>query len=280
MGNQVRLDKYLTDMGCGSRSEVKNRIRRGLVTVNDRTVAGPDLKINPDTDVVALNGERIYWRKYEYYMLNKPAGYITATVDSREKTVMDIMRPGKMVGAVRREALFPVGRLDKDAEGLLLITNDGGLAHLLLSPKKQIPKTYYAVVEGNVTVETVEVFHQGVRISEDFTAMPAELHILNVSSSAGFNRPETFYLPASSQPMRMFENPLFRQYRSEVTVTVCEGKFHQVKRMFEAVDMKVEYLKRISMGPLTLDPKLRPGEFRRLGSEEEDMLKKMKNGYE
>lgn len=231
----MRLDKYLADMGVGTRKEVKNYIRKGLVTVNEQTVKTPELKIG-ESDTVCYNGGVVGYVEKEYYMLNKPAGVISATEDPRQQTVIDLIETKK------RKDLFPVGRLDKDTEGLLLITNDGELAHRLLSPKKHVGKVYYARIRGKVTEEDVVAFREGVHIEEGFTALPAVLRIL---ASADI---------------------------SEIEVEIYEGKFHQVKRMFEAVGKEVVYLKRLSMGPLLLDKDLRTGDYRPLTEQELEKL--------
>lgn len=231
----MRLDKYLADMGVGTRKEVKNYIRKGLVTVNEQTVKTPELKIG-ESDTVCYNGGVVGYVEKEYYMLNKPAGVISATEDPRQQTVIDLIETKK------RKDLFPVGRLDKDTEGLLLITNDGELAHRLLSPKKHVGKVYYARIRGKVTEEDVAAFREGIRIEEGFTALPAILRILDSADI------------------------------SEIEVEIYEGKFHQVKRMFEAVGKEVVYLKRLSMGPLLLDEDLRTGDYRPLTEQELEKL--------
>lgn len=235
----LRLDKYLADMGVGTRQEVKQKIRKGLVTVDGTVVKGPELKVDPDTQTVCVSGEQVSYVTYEYYMLNKPAGVVSATEDKKEKTVIDCIESKK------RKDLFPVGRLDKDTEGLLLITNDGALAHRLLSPKKHVDKVYFAKVEGHVTEETKENFAAGVNIgtaeNEEMT-MPAKLEIIKAGDI------------------------------SEIRLTIQEGKFHQVKRMFESQGMKVFYLKRESMGTLKLDENLTVGEYRALTKEELELL--------
>lgn len=232
----MRLDKYLADMGIGTRKEVKNYIRKGLVTVNGQTIKSPEQKIT-ETDSVCCNHRPVGYVEKEYYMLNKPAGVISATEDSRQETVIDLIKTRK------RKDLFPVGRLDKDTEGLLLITNDGELAHRLLSPKKHVGKVYYAKIRGRVTQEDVEAFEKGIYIEENFTALPARLHICSSGEI------------------------------SEIEVEIFEGKFHQVKRMFEAVGKEVIYLKRLSMGSLKLDADLLPGAYRPLTEEELDNLR-------
>lgn len=232
MKNEIRLDKFLADMGVGTRSEVKAYVKKGRITIGDEVIKKPEYKVKIDEDKVFFDGNPISYVTYEYYMLNKPAGVISATSDPNCKTVVDLIEDAK------RKDLFPVGRLDKDTEGLLLLTNDGDLAHSLLSPKKHVDKVYYAKIAGKVTGEDVEIFEQGVVIDEDFTAMPANLTILKAGDI------------------------------SEIQVTIREGKFHQVKRMFEAVNKEVLYLKRLSMGTLVLNPKLELGEYRPLTEEE------------
>lgn len=234
---QLRLDKYLADMGVGTRSELKTWIRKGRVKINGEIVIKPETKVNLQSDEISFDDKRINYVEFLYYMLHKPAGVVSATMDNLSTTVLDLIeeKQGK--------DLFPVGRLDKDTEGLLLITNDGDLAHQLLSPKKHVDKVYYAKVKGKVTSEDGRAFENGVDIGEESLTMPAKLTIL-VSGEI-----------------------------SEIELTIQEGKFHQVKRMFEAVDKEVIYLKRLSMGGLILDPSLAPGEYRELTSEEIGYLK-------
>lgn len=232
----IRLDKYLADMGVGTRTEVKTQIRRGTVKVDGEVIKIPETKIDVKNQTVLYNGEPLTYESYVYYMLNKPAGVISATSDKREKTVLDL------IDCKKRKDLFPVGRLDKDTEGLLLITNDGDLAHRLLSPKKHVDKTYYAEIEGRVTEADIEAFTEGVEIGKDEVTRAAALEILTSDEV------------------------------SEIRLTIQEGKFHQVKRMFEAVGKKVLYLKRLSMGPLVLDKDLMPGQYRLLTPEEIELL--------
>lgn len=233
---KIRLDKYLTEMSVGSRSEVKKAITKGLTEVNGETVKKPEQKIDPALDQVCFQGRRITYAAMEYYMLNKPAGVISASEDRHETTVVDLITEKK------RKDLFPVGRLDKDTEGLLLITNDGELAHRLLSPKKHVDKVYYAKIAGKVTEEDKKAFAEGVDIGEDKPTLPAKLHILKSGEE------------------------------SEITLTIREGKFHQVKRMFHAVGKEVAYLKRLRMGSLVLDEDLKTGEYRALTDEERRTL--------
>ena len=234
----MRLDKYLADMGLGTRSEIKKAVRSGRVTVDGRTVTDPGTKVGPE-DAVLFDGTAVTYEPYVYYMLHKPAGVISASEDRRERTCVDL------IDETRRRDLFPVGRLDRDTEGLLLITNDGDLCHRLLTPSRHVDKVYFARVSGRVTGEDVRGFADGLQVDADFRAMPAQLRILRSDSV------------------------------SEVEIVIREGKFHQIKRMFRAVGKEVLYLKRLSMGSLTLDPALQPGTWRRLTAEE---LAELRNG--
>ena len=231
----IRLDKYLADMSIGTRQEVKKYIRQGRVKINEDIIKKPEYKIREDEDKITFDGAPVAYETFEYYMLNKPAGVISATEDKRDKTVLDLIKEKK------RKDLFPVGRLDKDTEGLLLITNDGALAHRLLSPKKHVDKCYYAKISGGVTEEDVRVFKERINIGtqeEPEWTMPAELKILEKGTV------------------------------SRIRLTIREGKFHQVKRMFLAVGKEVVYLKRERMGSLILDDNLAEGEYRMLTEEE------------
>lgn len=237
---QLRLDKYLCDMQEGTRSTVKDMIRKQRVSVNDIVVTRPELKVNTDIDIVCIDGRQIGYFHYEYYMLNKPQGVVSATTDKTDKTVIDIITDKK------RKDLFPVGRLDKDTEGLLIITNDGELAHRLLSPKHHVDKTYEADVKGNLPDSCIEMFAEGLVVDSSFTAMPA---ILNIISYDAFTD------------------------TSHIRITIKEGKYHQIKRMFNAVDSEVLYLKRLSMGSIVLDKALKTGEYRALTDAEISALK-------
>ena len=232
----MRLDKYLADMSVGTRSEVKQMIRRGRVSVDGVVMKLPETKIDETKQSISVDGHAVSYEQFEYYMLNKPAGVVSATSDKKDKTVLDLIESKK------RRDLFPVGRLVKDTEGLLLITNDGELAHRLLAPKKHVDKVYYAKIEGKVTQEDVSLFSEGLDIGNEEFTKPATLEIV-VSDSI-----------------------------SEIRLTIQEGKFHQVKRMFEAVGKKVIYLKRLSMGSLVLDENLALGEYRSLTAEELEQL--------
>ncbi|MEY8390740.1 pseudouridine synthase [Lachnospiraceae bacterium 45-W7] len=241
---QLRLDKYLADMGAGTRSEAKQYIRRKQVTVNGLFPKGPEQKVIPGKDQIVFQGKPLLYLEYEYFMLNKPKHCVSAVTDRRYKTVIDLITESN------RRDLFPVGRLDIDTEGLMLITNDGDLAHQLLAPVKHVPKTYYARVEGRVTIEDVQEFAKGLDIGEKKPVLPAELRILAADGGTSLT-----------------------EQSSEIELTIMEGKFHQVKRMFEAVGKHVTYLKRISMGGLTLDHALLPGEYRKLTEAEINLLK-------
>ena len=232
----MRLDKFLCEMGVGTRSEVKIFLKKGQVTVNDEIIKKPETKIDENKDTVCFLGQPLSYEAVQYFLLNKPAGCVTATKDNLSDTVMSFLPDNA------REDLFPVGRLDKDTEGLLLITNDGQLAHELLSPKKHVDKTYFAVIGGKVKEEHIQQFQEGLDIGDDTLTMPAKLKIIKSDAV------------------------------SEIELTIHEGRFHQVKRMFEAVGTKVTYLKRISMGPLSLET-LQPGEVRRLTEEEIEILR-------
>lgn len=260
----VRLDKYLADMGVGTRSEVKNLARKGRIAINGETAKKPEVKITIGQDAVTVDGKQIDYVTQEYYMLNKPAGVISASSDPKAETVIDLIEDAA------RKDLFPVGRLDKDTEGLLLITNDGDLAHRLLSPKKHVDKVYYAIVLGEVTKEHAEQFAEGLKVDEELTAMPAKLQILGSTQVAL----KDIYEKVASEEEYLKGKGLLDCDTSgmleatEIELTIREGKFHQVKRMFEAVDRKVVYLKRMSMGSLMLDESLTPGEYRMLTEEE------------
>ena len=233
---RIRLDKYLVDMGCGTRSQVKREIAGGSVMVNGVPARRPEDKIDTEKDSVVFRGSPVGYVEYEYFMLNKPAGVVSATEDRKERTVLDL------IDARQRKDLFPVGRLDKDTEGLLLITNDGEMAHRLLSPKKHVDKAYYARVAGRITEEHVRLFAEGVDIGDEKPALPAELTVLSSGEI------------------------------SEIELVIREGRFHQVKRMFHALGKEVLYLKRLRMGTLVLDEGLKPGQYRRLTEKEREGL--------
>ena len=234
---KLRIDKLLSDMGIGTRSEVKTYIRKGLVSVNGSVVRNESVKTDSEHDDIEFDGKKIVYSEYEYYVINKPAGVVSATEDKRDRTVVDLIESS-------RKDLFPVGRLDKDTEGLLIITNDGELAHRLLSPKKHVDKTYFVRVKGILTNEHAKLIAGGLRVDDEFTALPATLNIAKASD--GF---------------------------SEAEITIHEGKFHQIKRMMSAVGCEVVYLKRLSMGSLALPETMQPGQYRKLTQTEINNLK-------
>ena len=234
----LRLDKFLANAGIGSRSDVKGFIKSGKIKVDGICVKKADIKIDTEKSTVLYNDKKIDYEEFVYFMLNKPQGVVSATFDKFDKTVVDIIEEAKHM------EIFPVGRLDKDTEGLLILTNDGELAHNLLSPKKHIPKTYYARLDGAVTDEMKKRLCEGIEL-EDFTTMPAKIAETDADDA--------------------------------VEITIMEGKFHQVKRMFKAVGLNVLYLKRIAMGDLDLDSNLDCGKYRRLTEKEINILKGSNN---
>lgn len=233
---KIRLDKYLADMGLGTRTEVKKDIKKGRISVNGEIIKSPEYKIDTQTDAVLADGKEIAYEELVYYMLNKPQGVVSATEDRRDKTVLDLISEKK------RKDLFPVGRLDKDTEGLLLITNDGELAHNLLAPKKHVDKKYFVRLKAPLSEENRKRLEEGVDIGEDKLTLPAQVFVLN-------------------------------EERDEAEIIIWEGKFHQIKRMFHAVGNEVVFLKRLSMGSLVLDEALLPGEYRLLTPQEIERLK-------
>lgn len=236
----MRLDKFLADVGLGSRKEVKALIKKGHIKVNDQTIKSDKFQVDEWKDQVTYEGEQFIYQKDFYYILNKPAGVISATQDNYDQTVLDLFDDTSY-----REDLFPVGRLDKDTEGLLVVTNDGGLAHRLLSPKKHVEKEYFAEVNGIMTEADVQVFSQGLTIDGGEETRPAQLSIVSVNSED-----ET----------------------SVIHLILHEGKFHQVKRMVKAVGKEVTYLKRIRMGNFLLPEDLALGEYRPMTAEEVKQL--------
>ena len=225
----IRLDKFLCEMEIGTRSQVKDMVKKGMVSVDGEVVKKADYKFDETAAKVCVNGKELSYQKFYYYMLNKPQGVVSATIDNHDKTVLDLLKdaPGK--------DLFPVGRLDKDTEGLLLITNDGELSHNLLSPKKHVDKTYLVETKVAVTEEMIHKLEQGVDIGEEQLTLPAKAE---------------------------------RIEDKKIELTITEGKFHQVKRMLKAVNNEVIYLKRLSMGSLKLDDTLALGEYRCLTDNE------------
>ncbi len=240
---ELRLDKYLTEMGEGTRSQIKEMARKGRILVDGIPEKRAERKIDPEQQQVSVDGCLVSYVRYEYYMLNKPQGVVSATEDSRYETVISLIEERK------RDDLFPVGRLDIDTEGLLLITNDGDLAHRLLSPKKHVDKVYFARIEGELPPDAKERIEEGLVLSDGTPTMPARLEVRKQGKG---------------------------EVPSEIHLTIREGKFHQVKRMFETLGCCVIYLKRMSMGSLILDEALKPGEYRPLS--EDEILKLKSHG--
>jgi len=237
VAKKLRIDKILSNVGYGSRAEIKIYCKKGLVKVNDKVISNPGTQVDTDTDKIEFNNEVVRYREFVYIMVNKPDGYLSATFDKRDPIVLDLIDSSYLAFEP-----FPVGRLDKDTEGLLVLTNDGKLAHRVLSPKKHVPKTYYAKIDGVVTEKDVKDFEEGVTLDDGYETMPSQLKILESGET------------------------------SEIELTIHEGKFHQVKRMFESVGKKVVYLKRLSMGKLKLDETLDLGEYRELTDEEVKLI--------
>ena len=234
-----RLDKILSNLGYGSRKEIKQAIRKGLIEVNGELVKDNGMQVDPENDRIIVNGEEIFYRKFIYLMMNKPDGVVSATTDTRDETVVDLLEVEHQVFNP-----FPVGRLDKDTVGLLLLTNDGELNHRLISPKWKVDKVYYAKIDKKVTEADIKKFQKGITLDDGYLCKEAKLEILNATDEG-----------------------------SEVMITIQEGKYHQVKRMFEAVNKNVVYLKRVEFGTLKLDEELEEGEYRELTEEEINILK-------
>lgn len=249
---KARLDKILADSGLGTRSSVRDLIKSGTVKVNGISEKDPGKKVDTDMDEIIVRGELIDFRDKVYYMLNKPAGVITATEDKKQTTVIDLIKDKK------RRDLFPVGRLDKDTVGLLLITNDGDLAHRLLAPGKHVKKTYLVRVDGIITDEIKSGIEKGVDIGDEKLTAPAELREIKLLEDADVTA-------AGEQAANGV---------SEAEITITEGRYHEIKRMFEAFGLNVIYLKRLSMGGLKLDPDLQEGQWKILSEEEIVLLSK------
>lgn len=233
----MRIDKLLSNMGYGSRKEVRQLLKNGAVRVNEDIINKPNVHVDPEKDHVTCFGDQVIYQEYVYLMMNKRQGVLSATEDYVGETVIDDLSEED-----RHFKPFPVGRLDKDTEGFLLLSNDGKMAHNLLAPKKNVPKTYYAHIDGRVTEEDIQAFSEGVILEDGTKTKPGELVILTAGD------------------------------RSEIELTITEGKFHQVKRMFQSVGKEVVYLKRLSMGPLTLDEQLPLGSYRPLSDNEMVLL--------
>ena len=235
----MRLDKFISTTTTLSRAEAKKVIKKGIL-INDKLIKTPDYKIDEFKDQVIVNGNRLVYQKYVYIMMNKPKDTISATEDAIERTVVDILRDQDRIYKV-----FPVGRLDKDTEGLMLLTNDGELAHKLISPKKDVEKKYYVEVSGELKNEHLKIIKEGVILEDGYRCRPARLEILH--SSEG---------------------------NSKANIFITEGKFHQVKRMMKSLGATVTYLKRLSIGSLKLDENLKLGDYRYLTEEELNKLNK------
>lgn len=236
----MRIDKFLAHTGFGSRKDVKQLLKKKLVTVDNKVITKSNQHVDPTKHMVMVDGVEAIYEEFVYLMLHKPDGYISATEDSSHPTVIDLVDP-----AYWHYPLAPVGRLDKDTEGLILLTNDGKLNHTLTTPKNEIFKTYYAEIDGKVEAKHQAQFLDGIILDDGYETKPAHLEIEKSDST------------------------------SQITLSICEGKFHQVKRMFQAIGMEVLYLKRLTIGPLKLDETLAVGEMRRLTEEEVRALKQL-----
>lgn len=248
----MRLDKFVAELTGMTRSQARDVIVKGRVCVNGEVIKVTACQIKEEEDVLTLDGKELSFQKFVYFMLNKPAGTVSATQDKEAKTVLSLLSPEDR----KRRNLFPVGRLDKDTEGLLFLTDDGMLSHKLISPKKHADKLYFATLAREITIEDVELFASGMKVDEELTAMPAELRRLTEEEYAGF-LPDGGFAAA---------------------VTLQEGKFHQVKRMFAATGNEVLYLKRMAMGGVSLDETLKPGEYRPLTEAELAVLQNSVSG--
>jgi 16S rRNA pseudouridine516 synthase len=237
MSKKQRLDKILSNIGFGTRKEVKDLIKAGVVQVDGVIAKDSGLQVDPILQTIMINNKELIYREFVYIMMNKPQGVVSATEDNRDTTVVDLLDE-----SLQAFDPAPVGRLDKDTEGFLLLTNDGQLAHKLLAPKKHVPKTYFAHIEGIVDKSDIEAFENGIVLDDGYETLPAQLKILVQGEI------------------------------SQVEIIIYEGKFHQIKRMFQAVDKEVIYLKRLAMGNLKLDESLDTGEYRELKEEELKIL--------
>lgn len=233
----MRLDKLLANMGYGSRKEVKALLKKGFVTVNGEKVIDGKQHVSPNEDVIEIYGEQVIYKKYIYIMMNKPKGVISATEDDREETVVDLLSPEHAIFEP-----FPAGRLDKDTTGFVLLTNDGKLAHELTSPKKKVDKTYLVRIDKPLTIEDIHALEEGVTLDDGYVTLPAKVDMVEGND------------------------------RSTFRLTIMEGKFHQVKRMVAARGKRVVTLKRERIGPINLDPMLKPGEYRELNEDELKLL--------
>ena len=236
----MRLDKFLANSRIGTRKEVKIILKKGKIKVNEKIVKDAKMQVDEIKDDVKLEGEKITYKPFVYIMMNKPSGVISATEDGKHKTVIDLL-----CEKYKNYKVFPVGRLDIDTEGLLLLTNDGVLAHNLLSPKKHVDKKYYVELKEPLTIEKKKILENGIKLEENFVTKKAKIEIINKDEDIEVN---------------------------SVFITISEGKFHQVKRMFKFVENEVLYLKRVKMGKLLLPENLKLGEYRELSEEEMDLI--------
>ncbi len=236
----MRLDKFLANSGIGTRKEVKIILKKGKIKVNEKIVKDAKMQVDEIKDDVKIEGEKITYKPFVYIIMNKPSGVISATEDGKHKTVIDLL-----CEKYKNYKVFPVGRLDIDTEGLLLLTNDGVLAHNLLSPKKHVDKKYYVELKEPLTIEKKKILENGIKLEENFVTKKAKIEIIDKDEDIEVN---------------------------SVFITISEGKFHQVKRMFKFVENEVLYLKRVKMGKLLLPENLKLGEYRELSEEEMDLI--------
>ena len=236
----MRLDKFLANSGIGTRKEVKIILKKGKIKVNEKIVKDAKMQVDEIKDDVKIEGEKITYKPFVYIMMNKPSGVISATEDGKHKTVIDLL-----CEKYKNYKVFPVGRLDIDTEGLLLLTNDGVLTHNLLSPKKHVDKKYYVELKEPLTIEKKKILENGIKLEENFVTKKAKIEIIDKDEDIEVN---------------------------SVFITISEGKFHQVKRMFKFVENEVLYLKRVKMGKLLLPENLKLGEYRELSEEEMDLI--------
>lgn len=273
----MRLDKYLSGMSIGTRSEVKKLIKSGRVFVQKQPVLRPEYHVKPD-DVVEVDGERVTYKEYEYYMMNKPQGCVSAVTDPNETTVVELMQETVI------KKLFPVGRLDKDTEGLLLLTNDGALSHRLLSPRRHVWKMYLVKVDGKLTQDDLRRLREGVEIGDKTPTLPARVSVVSGEQSvlpaqgkeaAGID-PKQEARAVSAEEKHLILTTIqgvdgeagAEECATWLLLSIREGRYHQVKRMMAALGKPVVYLKRLSMGNLLLDGSLQPGQYRLLTEEE------------
>jgi len=264
----MRLDKYLAEMSYGTRNEVKKIIRSGVVTINGVQALKPETRVDELSDIVYIRDERVSYSQFVYYMLNKPAGCVSATKDNIHKTVIDLLKDN--MGNNTRDDIFPAGRLDIDAEGLVLLTNDGVLSHMLLSPRRHVDKAYYIVADGIITEDGIKKLAEGIDIGDAALTLPAQaenIKLCRFGELSGYVQG----IIKNKNDENLLQITEDRVYTS-MELVIHEGRYHQVKRMIEAAGSKVLYLKRIRMGTLLLDETLLPGECRELSAEEVHQL--------